>query len=238
MARWSWCLLLTYSVVFSILASIKTHAYANYILGNSFMHQERVDGAIEHFQKAVALDPESAVFNVGLGMACSRKGWLNEAMVHFQKAVEIDPDLAEAQYDLGCNLVRAGQLDEAVIHFKKAMAIKPDIAETHDPAEINNNFAWALATNPEEDERNGTIAVILAEGACRNTHYQVTTMVGTLAAAYAEAGRFDDAILTAQQACKLAEKNGETILLQKNRELLQLYQNHQPYRERPADTPK
>ena len=63
-------------------------------------------------------------------------------------------------------------------------------------------------------------------------------MVGTLAAAYAEAGRFDKAILTAQQTCDLASINGETNLLQKNQELLMLYQNHQPYRDRQASTGK
>jgi hypothetical protein len=237
-ARWTWCLLLTYSVAFSILASIKAHAYANYILGNSFVNQGRVDEAVEHFQKALALDPEPAIFHVGLGTAYSRKGWGNEAMIHFQKAVAIEPGLANAQYDLGCNLVRAGQLDEALIHLQKALAIEPDIAATHDPAEINNNFAWSLATSPEADERNGTIAVILAEGACRKTHYQVTMMVGTLAAAYAEAGRFEEAISTAQKACALASQTGDQELLKKNQELLALYLKHQPYREaaaRPSD---
>ena len=63
-----------------------------------------------------------------------------------------------------------------------------------------NNLAWALATHPDAKIRNGTRAVKLAEDACRQTQYQQTVMVGTLAAAYAEAGRFDDALATAQKA--------------------------------------
>ena len=109
--------------------------------------------------------------------------------------------------------------------FFNAKLTHPNIAE-------NNNLAWTLATNPDATKRNGTLAVKLAEDACQRTQYQQTIMVGTLAAAYAEAGRFDDAIATAQKACELAEKNGETNLLQKNQELLTLYQNHQPYREK------
>jgi tetratricopeptide (TPR) repeat protein len=233
-ARWTWGLLLTYSVVFGILASVKTHAYASYILGNSFVNQGRADEAVEHYQQALALDPEPAIFHVGLGSAYSRKGWWNEAMIHFQKAVAIEPGLADAQYDLGCNLIRTGQLDEALVHLQKALAIEPDIAATHDPAEINNNFAWSLATNPEANERNGTIAVILAEGACRKTHYQATVMVGTLAAAYAEAGRFEEAISTAQKACALASQSGDQELLKRNQELLALYLKHQPYHETAA----
>jgi hypothetical protein len=59
----------------------------------------------------------------------------------------------------------------------------------------------------------------------------VTPLVGTLAAAYAEAGRFDDAIATAQKACALATAAGEQDLLEKNQKLLALYRAHQPYHE-------
>jgi hypothetical protein len=63
------------------------------------------------------------------------------------------------------------------------------------------------------------------------TRYQKTIFVGTLAAAYAEAGRFDDAMATAEKAIALAGKNGESALLQKNRELLELYRAHRAYHE-------
>lgn len=234
MVRWGWCLLLTYSVAFNLLAGVKARAYANYIAGNSLMHQQRVDEAIEHFQKAAALDPRPAFIHIGLGNAYCRKGLLVEAVVQFQKALESDRDSAEARYDLGCSLLQAGRLDEAVVQFQQALEIDPDFAAAQD-ATVNNNFAWSLATNPEASQRNGTVAVILAEGACRRTHYQVTTMVGTLAAAYAEAGRFADAIATAQKAIALAGQNRESDLLQKNQELLALYQKHQPYRESQPD---
>jgi len=56
-------------------------------------------------------------------------------------------------------------------------------------------------------------------------------MVGTLAAAYAEAGRFDDAIAAAQKACSLASQSGDQELLQKNQQLLALYLKHQPYHD-------
>jgi hypothetical protein len=99
------------------------------------------------------------------------------------------------------------------------------------PPEALNNRAWSFATSEEAGLRNGPLAVQLAERACELTHYQKSIYIGTLAAAYAEAGRFDDAIATAQKACALAEKSGEQDLLQKNRELLAWYQKHQPYRE-------
>ena len=229
-ARCSWCLLLTYSVAFNVFASVKTHAAGNYFDGNSFFHQGRVDEAIAYFKKAVALEPESATFYVGLGNAYIRKGELDEAIASYQKAVEAEPGNVEAQYDFGLTLIQAGRLDDAMIHIQHALEIEPGFAAAQDPV-VNNNFAWSLATNPESSRRSGTLAVILAEAACRKTHYEQTALVGTLAAAYAEAGRFDEAILTGQKACALAEQNGETDLLRKNQELLKLYQNRQPYRD-------
>jgi peptidoglycan/LPS O-acetylase OafA/YrhL len=106
-----------------------------------------------------------------------------------------------------------------------------------DPAE-NNNLAWSLATSPEETNRNGALAVKLAEDACQRTQYRKTIMVGTLAAAYAEAGRFEEAISTAQKACVLASQSGDQKLLKKNQELLGLYLKHLPYHERQANTNK
>ena len=94
-----------------------------------------------------------------------------------------------------------------------------------------NNLAWKLATSEKTNIRNGKRAVQLAEHACVLTQYGVTPMVGTLAAAYAEAERYDDAIATAQKACALAEKSREQDLLIRNQELLALYRSHQPYHE-------
>ena len=58
-------------------------------------------------------------------------------------------------------------------------------------------------------------------------------MVGTLAAAYAEAGRFDEAMAMGEKACALAAETGDKGLLTKNQELLALYHAHQPYHEPP-----
>ena len=234
-ARWTWCLLLIYSVAFNVFASVETHAAGNYFDGNAFFHQGRVDEAIEYFQKAVALEPESATFHIGLGNAYIRKWELDEAMTHYHKALEIEPNDVEGQYDLGCSLILAGQSDKAAVHLQKVLEIEPGFFESQDPV-VNNNLAWSMATSGDSNNRNGTIAVILAEASCRKTHYQVTTMVGTLAAAYAEDGRFEDAILAAKKACELAKENGETNLFQRNQELLGLYLNHQPYHERQANT--
>lgn len=101
--------------------------------------------------------------------------------------------------------------------------------------EENSNLAWVLATNREASKRNGALAVMLAEDACQRTHYQEARMMGTLAAAYAEAGRFDEAISTVKRAGELAAEKGETNLVLGSQEMLQLYLNHQPYRYPPIE---
>ena len=71
----------------------------------------------------------------------------------------------------------------------------------------------------------------LAERACDLTQYRRTVFVGTLAAAYAESGRFEEAITTAERACKLAAGARENDLLKFNERLLGYYRARQPYHE-------
>ena len=105
------------------------------------------------------------------------------------------------------------------------MALQPQSPE------ILNNLAWILATCPEASVRDGAGAVRLGERACELTRFERTLMVGTLAAAYAEAGRFAEAVSTAQKACALAAESGAAALARKNQQLLQLYRAGRPYRE-------
>jgi protein O-mannosyl-transferase len=94
-----------------------------------------------------------------------------------------------------------------------------------------NNLAWSLATSADASLRNGEQAVALGEQACELTQYKKTIYIGTLAAAYAEAGRFDDAVATAQRAIASAQEHGEKDLAEKNQELLELYLKHRAYHQ-------
>jgi tetratricopeptide (TPR) repeat protein len=202
-------------------------AYNN--LGNALLQKGRVDEAIAHFQMALQIKPDYVVTSYNLGNALLQNGKVDEAMVQFQTALQIKPDYAEAHNNLGNALFKKGRVDEAIVQFQTALQIKPDSVD------VLNNLAWLLATGPDTHLRDGVQAVQYAGRACELTHYGVPLLVGTLAAAYAEAGRFDDAISTAQKACALASASGEQDLLERNRKLLALYRAHQPYHE-PART--
>ncbi len=201
------------------------YAEACYNLGNALLQKGHVDEAIAQYQTALQINPNIAKVHNNLGSALLQKGRVDEAIAQYQTALQINPDYAGACYNLGNALLQKGRVDEAITYFQKALQIKPDSVD------VLNNLAWLLATCPDAHIRDGIQAVKYAEHACELTHYGVTVLVGTLAAAYAEAGRFDDAILMAEKACALAQKSGEPDLLKKNQELLALYRNRQPYHE-------
>jgi Flp pilus assembly protein TadD len=94
-----------------------------------------------------------------------------------------------------------------------------------------NNLACLLATADDPAQRNGPEAVSLAQKACALTQYRNTSTISTLAAAYAEEGRFEDAIATCEKACALATANGETSLLAGNRQMLACFKEKKPFHQ-------
>lgn len=118
-----------------------------------------------------------------------------------------------------------GHPAEAVLCYEQGLAALPDSAELH------NNFAWLLATCPDPAIRAGGRAVVSAEQACQLTGKKQPFYLGTLAAAYAEAGRFADAVVSAEQAIALATAAGQPQIAARNTELLELYRAGKPYHE-------
>jgi 2-methylcitrate dehydratase PrpD len=97
---------------------------------------------------------------------------------------------------------------------------------------LTNALAWCLATCPDADLRDGAEAVRLAEAACSATEQKVAELLDTLAAAYAEAGRFEDAVKAARQAIKLAEERQQQVDITGFKDRLSLYEAKKPYHEK------
>ena len=158
-------------------------------------------------------------------MALIAQGKYDEAMSECQAAILIEPKNSKIHYLLGNTFLAEHKLADAIQEYENVLQLDPE------QQFCLNDLAWLLATAPDARLRNGSRAVILAEQNCQLSNYHVTFFVGTLAAAYAEAGRFDDATKTAQKAIALAMTEKNQTLIQKNRELLELYQHHQAYHE-------
>ena len=117
-----------------------------------------------------------------------------------------------------------GKTEQAIGHLEQAVAAAPDNVEAM------ARLAWCLATCPQESVRNGARAVKLARRARVLSGSATPQLLDTLAAAYAEAGRFAEAVEAARQALE-ALQDGDTSLAKQIRERLELYTEKRPYRE-------
>jgi tetratricopeptide (TPR) repeat protein len=194
-------------------------------LGNALLHKGQIDEAIGHLQKAVELDPNNVVTESNFGYALLQKGRVEESFTHLQRALEVDPDYIAAHFNLANTLLQMGRVDEAVSHLQKVITVDPN-----DP-EAQRNMAWVLATWPEARIRDGAKAVELAERANQLTESRNPIIGATLAAAYAETGRFPDAIRTAEAALQLAADSGNVALTELIRAQIELYRSGLPYRD-------
>ena len=94
-----------------------------------------------------------------------------------------------------------------------------------------SDTAWTLATNPNASVRNGTEAVELAERAFRLSSENEPIILDKLAAAYAEAGRFPEALATARKALDLAAQQNKRGLAEALQARIALYEKGKPYRQ-------
>jgi Flp pilus assembly protein TadD len=150
---------------------------------------------------------------------------VNEAIIHYQMALQIKPDYGEAHNNLGNALLQKGSAGEAIVQYEKALEIKPGYPEAQ------NNLAWVLATSSQVSLRNGGKAVELAERANQLTGGENPLILHTLAAAYAEAGRFGDAMRSVQKAIELAQAVGQKNLAGQLTGELKLYEAGLPFHQ-------
>ncbi|MGD0745858.1 MAG: glycosyltransferase family 39 protein [Verrucomicrobiota bacterium] len=146
-----------------------------------------------------------------------------EAFESLSQALRLNPEDADAHWLLADFLRGQKKEGEAVRHYHEALRLRPDF-----PTALNN-LAWVLATSPDDALRNGAEAVRLAERACELTHYGEPSFIGTLAAAYAEAGRFPEAVATAQRALRVAETQSNTARADAIQSQLKFYQAGIPF---------
>jgi tetratricopeptide (TPR) repeat protein len=196
-------------------------------LGNALAAKGRFDEAIENYRKAIQINPNYTAALNDLGNALAAKGRFNEAIKNYRQAIQINPNHAETFFHLGMTLGQLGRTREAVAQYQEALRLNPNMAGAL------NNLAWVLATSPDDELRNGAEAVRLAEHACELTHHGQPLFMGTLAAAYAEAGRFPEAVTTAEKAEQLATDAGLTAVAAKTGQQLELHRADKPYHESP-----
>jgi protein O-mannosyl-transferase len=232
------------------------YAEAHYNLGLAISQKGGLDDAIAQYQAALQIQPDYAEAHYNLGNALRQKGRLNEAITQFQEALQSKPSYGDAENNLGTALRQAARVDDAIAHFQRALEIMPGNESVHfnlanallqtgkaeeaiaqyqsalqiapDDVEAQNNLAWLLATCAKAPLRDGSKAVQLARHANELSAGKNPVILGTLAAAFAETGQFDDARRSAQAAIALAQAAGQTELVQRLNNELKLYEAGRP----------
>ena len=195
-------------------------------LGHALLAKDRVDEAIPHLQRAVQANPQSADLQNDLGTALAERGRIDEAIPHFERALQIEPHMVKSQYYLGLALVTKGRATQGLAQWRNALQQDPDNLR------ILNDAAWLLATSPDPALRDGKEAVRLATRAAQLTSSRDPSILGTLAAACAEAGQFAKATVTNQQAVNLATQQGKADLAATLSDRMGLFQRETPIREK------
>jgi tetratricopeptide (TPR) repeat protein len=200
-------------------------AQVHFNLGNVHASQGNYKDAIYHYNEALRLNPKYAKAHNNLGTALLSQGNYKDAIYHFYETLRIDPNYPGAYYNLGKIFANNGKTEKAIDFYRKALDLNPEMTQAL------YNLSWITATHKNQKFRNGIKAIELAEKLCKITQYNQPLALDALAAAYAEAGRFDAAVLTAQNGLKLALVFGPEELASGLKKRLQLYQNKRPYRQ-------
>jgi tetratricopeptide (TPR) repeat protein len=225
-----------------------------------YQNRKDFDKAIADLDFAVKKNPKNAEILATRGICYAQKGDDDRALADFEAAVKADPKDVHGWQLRGSAYAERGEKDKALSDFKEAINIDPNNAATYlyraqlylvesepesalqDLEEVMqrapnfpgaaNDYAWTLATNPKDSVRNGRKAVEFAKKACYETDYKHAPTVDTLAASYAEAGEWEEAVKWQQEAVTLAEKTHPDDVAGM-RERLALFKEKKPFREVP-----
>jgi tetratricopeptide (TPR) repeat protein len=198
---------------------------AHVALGNALLAAGRRDESIAEYERALALEAGSADAHYNLGRALQEKGETSSAADHYRTALQIAPETMEAHLNLGNILLQEGDEEAAVRHYRSALAVSP-----HSGRALNN-LAWVLATASDRSRRNGAEAVRLADEANSSFGGTDPVVLHTLAAAYAETGRFEKGLEMEEQALDLAMRQENAPLAEETRRTAQLYARRLPYQK-------
>jgi tetratricopeptide (TPR) repeat protein len=233
---------------------------AHAALGGELLLQGRVDEAEWSFAEAARLFPEWPSPAVGLADVEMARGRLAEALHRYEVVVRKHPENPSAAGRYGLALGLAGRHREAHVQLTRALAKISGVAELHrgmaeveaslgnpqesvrqgraalrlmpDHTDAANNLAWTLATCHDPEVRQPIEAIRLVEASALESGD--ASLLDTLAAAYASAGRYEEAIVAASRA---ADASRDPEMGRRIRARLALYQEDRPYVE-PTPQPR
>ena len=199
-------------------------AFVQMNLADALARKDRSDEAMVHYEEAIRLQPYYADAYYNRGNVLFAKGRIDEAIADWEWTLQLQPNDADAHTSLGNAFLRQGSFKDAIAQYEMAVALAPE-----DP-HSRNNLAWTLATSSDDSIRDGAKAVGFAEQAVVLSGVREPQFLRTLGAAYAESGRFTEAIAAARQAAAIANMQGKRGLATSLEKDLVLYRANLPLR--------
>jgi tetratricopeptide (TPR) repeat protein len=197
---------------------------ARYNTGNLLDKMGQPEEALPELLKAVQLNPKLPSLHDALGAVLVELGRFDEAMSQFTEAARLDPAYPAAHFDMGKVLLKQGRDAGAIDEFRTALQLDPDNFQ------ILAYTAHVLAADDNPQIRDGKTALVLAVKAKVLTGGAQPFVLDALGMACAETGDFTNAQEVTQRAIDLATA-AQMKKLEPLQQRLQLYKNHQPWRE-------
>ncbi|MGA2603444.1 MAG: tetratricopeptide repeat protein [Verrucomicrobiia bacterium] len=229
--RWGWGLLLGFSVVFNLLASVEYCAEADCNYAVALQQLGKVPEAIVHYEQALRLNPDYAEAHNNLGNALLQTGKIGEAIPQCEQALRIRPDYAEAHNNLGIALMGQGRLPEAIGHYEQALHLEPNYADPHynlglaliqagKVEEAIGHYEQALRLKPDNAEAHNSLGnALIQTGKAPEaiSHWEQAVRIKpdfadahyNLGLALIQAGKVQEAIEQYEQALRLKPDNAE-----------------------------
>jgi tetratricopeptide (TPR) repeat protein len=224
-------------------------------LGDIWLRRNKFELAKQEYSQLIELMPQDGRGFIGRGTAHEALGDLEEASADYSEAIRLQPTVGLG-YGLRARVRhRQGRTDDALADLSQQLRHQPEDAMAYlfrsalhkesgalkaalddlnaaykaapDHPLVRNNLAWMLATCSDGQLRDGSRAVTLARQACQATDWQNPFCMGTLGAAFAETGVFEEASRWQKEALTLYPEQEKAAGLAR----LELYQAGLPYRE-------
>jgi tetratricopeptide (TPR) repeat protein len=197
-------------------------AEAHNNLGVLLMQAGKPDKGIMHLREARRLKPGDGETKFNLAVALGEAGQWAEAEKFFKETVRTSTKDANAHFQYGKALEGTGETRAAMGEFAVALLLRPDFPDAL------NRLSWILSTSNNGQFRNGPEAVRMAARACELTGQKDPEKLATLAAAYAEVGRFDEAMASMKTALGLIGEASPQA--EKFTALLKQFESGKPWR--------
>lgn len=206
---------------FDIVLGGNPSANMFFLRAQAYIGTHEYEKAIQDFSYTIKLETNNAYAFLLRGNMYFLINNFSNSISDYTVATRINPNYAIAYANRGQVFCNIGLWDEGMDDFEQAIKLDPTCVMAL------NNYAWQLAVCQDAEKRDGKKSLIYAKKACDLTKWDDPQCLGTLAAAYAEVGNFEEAVKFQKKSMAGIKSEAELKAAQSR---LDLFQKNKPYR--------